>query len=123
MVCCYLDVVYSNIWEDYLRHLQQTLETIHATGLSLNVVKCEWAQQKSSYLVESLGNGKLKSKVDKVEAIRCSSQPRTKKEVRSFLSLAGPVTTIYPRLRHQSYINNQFVGQDRKESSYVDQRL
>lgn len=43
----YLDdvIVYSKTWADHLMHLQQTLENIHAAGLSKNVMKCERAKQ------------------------------------------------------------------------------
>ena len=47
-----------------------TLETIHAAGLFLNVVKCNWVQQETSCLGYRLGNGELRSQVDKLEVIR-----------------------------------------------------
>lgn len=51
--------------------------------------KCEWAQQETTYLGYQLGGGKVRSQVDKGEAIRNCPRPRTKKEVKSFLGLAG----------------------------------
>ncbi len=87
----YLDdvVIHSNSWVEHLQHLQQILKRIEEAGLTLNVSKCEWARQEANYLGYHLGNGQLRPQVDKVEAIRRSPQPKTKKEVRSFLGLVG----------------------------------
>ncbi|KAI2644051.1 Retrovirus-related Pol polyprotein from transposon 17.6 [Labeo rohita] len=87
----YMDdvVIHSNSWAEHLQHLQQTLKRIQEAGLTLNVAKCEWARQEANYLGDHLGNGQLRPQMDKVEAIRRSPQPKTKKEVRSFLGLVG----------------------------------
>ncbi len=87
----YLDdmVIFSNSWEEHLTHLSETLKRIREAGLTLNVKKCEWARQETSYLGYHLGNGKLRPQVDKVEAIRRSPRPRLKKEMISFLGLVG----------------------------------
>ncbi len=87
----YLDdvVIHSNSWQEHLRHLKQTLEKIIKAGLTLNVGKCEWANQEANYLGYHLGNGQLRPQVNKVEAICQSPRPKTKKEVRSFLGLVG----------------------------------
>lgn len=87
----YLDdvVIHSNSWPEHVQHVQQTLKKIQAAGLTLNVNKCEWARREVRYLGYHLGNGQLRPQVDKVEAIRRSPRPRTKKEVRSVLGLVG----------------------------------
>ncbi|KAL0174904.1 hypothetical protein M9458_030872, partial [Cirrhinus mrigala] len=87
----YLDgvVIHSNSWQEHLQHLRRTLKKITVAGLTLNVGKCEWARQDASYLGYHLGNGQLRPQVNKVEAIRQSPRPKTKKEVRSFLRLVG----------------------------------
>lgn len=84
----YLDdvVIYSNTW---VEHLQWTFEKIQKTRLTLNVAKCEWAMQETSYLGYHLGNVQLYPQGDKLEAICQNPKPNTKKEVRSFLSFVG----------------------------------
>lgn len=62
-------IIFSNSWEEHLTHLEETLKRIQEAGLTLNVKKCEWARQETSYLGYHLGNGKLRPQVDKVEAI------------------------------------------------------
>lgn len=53
------------------------------------MAKCEWAKRETNYLGYQLGNGELRPQACKVQAIRESPRPRTKKEVRSFLGLVG----------------------------------
>lgn len=87
----YLDVIviYSRTWEEHLGHLMKVLGRIQMAGLTLNIKKCERAQDEVHYLGYQLGQGKVRPQVDKVEAIQNCPRPRTKEEVRSFLSLEG----------------------------------
>ncbi|KAI5616012.1 hypothetical protein C0J50_10699 [Silurus asotus] len=91
LLAAYLDdvVVHSKTWADHLNHLEQTLRRIQEAGLTLNVAKCVWAKAEADYLGYRLGDGELRPQVDKVEAIRNSPRPTTKKEVRSILGLVG----------------------------------
>lgn len=87
----YLDdvVIFSDTWEEHLQHLERVLSQIQQAGLTLNPAKCQWAQAEASYLGYRLGQGEVRPQMDKVEAIRSSPRPCTKKQVRSFLGLAG----------------------------------
>ena len=69
--------------------MRQVLSRIHSAGLTFNTQKCVWAKREVHYLGYHLGNGEIRPQVDKVEAIRDSPRPRTKKQVRSFLGLVG----------------------------------
>lgn len=83
------------MWWFSVTHGRNTLNTCllslekSKAGLTLNVVKFEWAQNKSHYRVYLLGDGELRLQVDEVEAICNCPRPCTKKEVRSFLGLTG----------------------------------
>lgn len=87
----YLDdvVIFSNTWKEHVQHLSLVLGKIQQAGLTLNPGKCEWARQVTKYLGYQLGKGEIRPQVDKVEAIQNCPRPRTKKDVRSFLGLAG----------------------------------
>lgn len=95
----YLDdvVVFSMTWEEHLEHIRRVLGAINAVGLTLNLQKCEWAKQKTSYLGFQLGRGEVRPQVDKVEAIRNSPRPQTKTQVRSFLGLVGWYRRFIPQ--------------------------
>uniref|UniRef100_A0A3P9LR23 Gypsy retrotransposon integrase-like protein 1 n=1 Tax=Oryzias latipes TaxID=8090 RepID=A0A3P9LR23_ORYLA len=87
----YLDdvVIFSSTWEEHLQHLKRVLGKLKDSGLSLNISKCEWAKQETQYLGYRLGKGEVRPQLDKVEAVRNCPRPKTKKEIRSFLGLAG----------------------------------
>ncbi|KAM7394882.1 hypothetical protein PAMA_006561 [Pampus argenteus] len=95
----YLDdvVIFSNTWKEHLEHVSLVLGKIQEAGLTLNPSKCEWARQETQYLGYQLGRGQVRPQVDKVEAIRNCPRPRTKKEVRSFLGLAGWYRRFVPQ--------------------------
>ncbi|KAK7938780.1 hypothetical protein WMY93_002106 [Mugilogobius chulae] len=95
----YLDdvVIFSETWEDHIQHLSLVLKKIEQAGLTLNPAKCEWARQETRYLGYHLGQGEVRPQVDKVEAILKSPRPQTKKEVRSFLGLAGWYRRFVPQ--------------------------
>ncbi|XP_023814763.2 uncharacterized protein LOC111947970 [Oryzias latipes] len=89
--CAYLDdiVVYSATWEEHLRHLKKVLECLHAAGLTINPAKCAFARRETEYLGYTIGGGLIKPQVNKVQAIESCPLPQTRKQLRSFLGLAG----------------------------------
>ncbi|XP_054875465.1 uncharacterized protein LOC129351003 [Amphiprion ocellaris] len=95
----YLDdvVIFSNTWEEHLQHLERVLSQIQQAGLTLNPAKCQWAKEEAMYLGYRLGRGEVRPQMDKVEAIRSCPRPHTKKEVRSFLGLAGWYRRFVPQ--------------------------
>ncbi|KAI4902503.1 hypothetical protein NFI96_000908 [Prochilodus magdalenae] len=86
----YIDdvVVYSSSWKEHLRHLSIVLK-INEAGLTANPSKCHLSCKEVSYLGYILGGGQIRPQVDKVEAVRATPQPTTKRRVCSFLGLAG----------------------------------
>uniref|UniRef100_A0A3Q1EX45 Gypsy retrotransposon integrase-like protein 1 n=2 Tax=Acanthochromis polyacanthus TaxID=80966 RepID=A0A3Q1EX45_9TELE len=112
----YLDdvVIYSQTWEAHLGHLKKVLGKIQSAGLTLNLKKCEWVREEVRYLGYQLGQGKVRPQADKVEAIRNCPRPRTKKEVRSFLGLAGWYRRFVPRFATIASPLTALTGKDRK---------
>jgi len=87
----YIDdvIIYSSSWEEHLQHLSDVFRRIRQAGLVVNASKCQLARSEVCYLGYVLGCGTIRPQVSKVEAIRNSQPPTTKKGVRSFLGLVG----------------------------------
>ena len=87
----YMDdvIIYSETWEDHLRHIDQVLRRIRKAGLTLKMRKCQFAMSEFVYLGHVVGGGLVQPEAAKLEAVRNFATPRTKKEVRAFLGLTG----------------------------------
>lgn len=87
----YLDdiVVHSATWREHVEHLAEIFRRVHEAGLTIQPKKCTIAQAEVRYLGHIVGHGVIRPQTDKLEAIRNSPRPQTKKDVRSFLGLAG----------------------------------
>lgn len=89
--CAYLDdiVIYSATWEGHLKHLGEVLERLQSAGLTINPTKCVFAKPETEYLGFIIGNGVIKPQVHKVHALESCPLPQTRKQLRSFLGMAG----------------------------------
>lgn len=87
----YLDdiIIFSQSWEEHLRHLQEVLKRIKTAGLTIRSDKCALAKAETQYLGYVLGHGVVRPQVGKIEAIKNAERPVTKKQVRPFLGLVG----------------------------------
>lgn len=70
-----------------MRHLQAVLRAIQDAGLTVNQVKCKFAQPQVKYLGHVVGSGLHAPDSDKVHAIQRLKPPTTKRELRSVLGL------------------------------------
>ncbi|CAM9559699.1 unnamed protein product [Heterosigma akashiwo] len=90
---CYIDdVVVFTKKKDFglhLQHLQDVFTRLQRANLRLKAAKCEFATGEISFLGYRVGREGLKPCPKKIEAISQIAVPRTKKQVRSFLGLAG----------------------------------
>lgn len=102
----YLDdvVVYSSTWEQHLEHLQQVLQRIRAAGLTINPRKCSVAHREVQYLGFTIGFGRIKPQVEKMEAIRSFPVPTTKKKVRGFVGLVSWYRKFVPNFSERTLV-------------------
>ena len=89
--------IFSNTWEDHLRHLEVVLQRLSAVGLTVKASKCQLGSPEIKYLGHVVGGGIIKPLEAKVEAVRDWPRPNTKKRVRSFLGLIGYYRKFIPR--------------------------
>ncbi|GBN95052.1 Retrovirus-related Pol polyprotein from transposon 17.6 [Araneus ventricosus] len=87
----YLDdiAIFSQTWDEHLKHLQDVLERIKRAKLTIKPPKCKFAQDQVQYLGHIVGHGKRSPAELKVKAVQNFPIPTTKTEIRAFLGLAG----------------------------------
>ena len=87
----YIDdiVVFSNSAEEHVQHLRRVLGALRKYGLTIKEEKCQFGREKVEYLGHVIGGGQLAVPAHRATAMRDYIQPKTKKQLRSFLGAAG----------------------------------
>lgn len=62
-------VLYSSSWEEHLQLLINTLQALEDVGLTVNPAKCHLRQQEMTYMGYTVGRVKLRTLIDKVQAL------------------------------------------------------
>ena len=101
-VLVYLDdlVIYSNSIQEHAKHLRLVCDRLRAYGLTLKKEKCSWAQEEVELLGYIISAEGVRANPDKVRAIADLPQPKTTKEVRSLLGMAGYYRQTIPQYAH-----------------------
>ncbi|XP_040195045.1 uncharacterized protein LOC120928035 [Rana temporaria] len=96
--CAYLDdiAIYSQTWEEHLRHLGIVLDRIRDANLTLKPDKCNIGMSEVQYLGHRVGCGKQRPEPAKIEAVLNWPVPRTKTQVLAFLGTAGYYRKFVP---------------------------
>ncbi len=76
--------------------LREVLRALRGAGLTANPKKCAIGRVEVRYLGFHLGHGQVRPQIDKTAAIAACPRPKTKKEVRQFLGLAGYYRRFVP---------------------------
>ncbi|XP_075141571.1 uncharacterized protein LOC142217277 [Leptodactylus fuscus] len=90
-ILIYLDdvIVHAPTFEEHLRRLRQVLSRLRAHGLKIKPRKCHLFQTSIEYLGHEVSAEGVRPADSKVEAVSKWPQPKTLREVRAFLGLAG----------------------------------
>ena len=107
----YLDdiVIYSDTWEEHLAHLHAVFDHLQAAGLTVNSSKCIFTAAEAEYL-DVIGHGVVKPQVSKIQAIESCTLPQTKKQLRSFLGMAGFYHRFIPQFSTRAAALTDLVG-------------
>ena len=110
----YIDdiTVHSNSWMEHLDHLREVLQLLREANLTAKPKKCSLAMFECEYLGHRVGGGKIRLDKAKVSAITDFKHPRTKKDIRSFLGLAGYYRRFLP---HFAQLTASLSDQTRKD--------
>ena len=94
----YLDdiLIFSNTIQEHARRIRMVLDRIREAKFKLNLDKCTFAAREVAYLGHLVSANGVSPDVSKVEAIKSFPLPRTVRDVRAFLGLAGYYRSFIP---------------------------
>ena len=95
----YIDdiVVFSGSGAEHKEHLRLVLGELRKYGMTVKEEKCEFGMRKLEYLGHVIGGGELAVPAHRAAAMASFIQPRTKRQLRSFLGAAS----YYRQFIHQ----------------------
>jgi hypothetical protein len=97
-------------WHLHLNQCRQFLETIRASGLTLNLKKCHFAKPEVTYVGHVIGSGKRCPDAGKVAAVYAIQPPETKKQVRQLLGFFSHFREYIPNFSEYSCILSDLTG-------------
>lgn len=89
-------LIHTATFDEHLKTLRRVLERLKTANLKVRPTKCVICCENVEFLGHRVGHGELRPVPDKVEAIQSAPQPRTKKQLRSFLGLIGYYRRFIP---------------------------
>ena len=75
--------------EEALQRLKKVLEVAAEYGLEINKRKAQVMQTQIEFLGHIVGNGRLYPSPEKIKAVQNFSEPKSVKDIQSFLGLTG----------------------------------
>jgi hypothetical protein len=93
----YLDdiLIFSSILEEHFEHAQIVFERLRKIGLKLNMKKCGFLQEETTYLGFVINQHGISPDKDTVKVSRSLKTPSTVKEVRSFIGMTSFIEDLY----------------------------
>ena len=93
----YIDdiIVFSETWEDHMKHLAEVLKRLQKANLRVSIQKCEWATKSVRFLGHVFSHREIKIDPEKVQAVDLLPYPEYKtpaeniKAVQKFLGMTG----------------------------------
>ena len=82
-------LVYSDSWEDHLKHLSCLFDRLAKANLAVNLKKSEFAEAQVTYLDHAVGQGHVLPREAKIQAIKDFPVPSGKRELMRFLGMSG----------------------------------
>ena len=93
---CYLDdiIVFSENVKQHIAHLDEVFKALHKANLRVHKDKCVFAVTEIEFLGNKIGNGWRSPTDEKVKKIKEFPVPTCKKELDSFLGVAGQYRSL-----------------------------
>ena len=125
----YLDdiLIFSESWHEHICHIKEVLKRIRDAGLTIKATKCDFATAEVDYLGHTIGLGKVAPRNAKVLALQNFPRPNNRKQLQSFLGLAGYYRKFLPHFAHiTACLTNllkkgaRFVWDEEAEAAFLD---
>lgn len=82
-------LVYSQTWEDHLKHLDTTFQTLKEHQLYAKLSKCAFGKEEVEYLGHMISKEGVSADREKINSMRAWPRPQNLKALRGFLGLTG----------------------------------
>ena len=111
-VLAYMDdiVIYSTTLDEHFQNLEQVFQRLSYSGISLKLSICIFASDKVDFLGFELSQQGVTPQSRLAEAIDSFKRPDTKRELKSFLGLAGFYRSFIPNFAEISRPLNRFTS-------------
>ncbi|RWS24587.1 Retrovirus-related Pol polyprotein from transposon-like protein [Leptotrombidium deliense] len=105
LVACYIDdsIIFTDDVDAHLIAFELYLQCLVEAGLKINPKKCEFFCEEIEFLGHTLTKEGIRPIHEKVEAIKNTPEPQTRKQLRSFLGFAGYYRKFVRRFDELSY--------------------
>lgn len=119
---CYIDdvIVASDSVELNKQHLDLLFQRFEQFGLTINVSKCEFAQESIEYLGYEVTAKGIRPLDDKVKAITEISRPKTVEQLRRFLGMVNFYRLHIPRaVDQQAELNKYLINSKKRDKTEI----
>lgn len=91
MALYYMDdvIILSSTEEEGIANLEKVLEVASSYGLTIKKKKCQFLKKRVDFLGFIIEDGKVQPSEEKTQAIKRFAEPKTFKQIQSFLGLTG----------------------------------
>ena len=89
-------MIATETWQEHIDTIKQVLQVLEKNGLKAKPTKCYMGYKSIAFLGHEISEGNIKPQEDKLKKIKEAKPPRTKKELRAFLGLAGYYRKFVP---------------------------
>lgn len=120
---CYIDdvIVASKTQEEHEKHLRTIFERLRKYGLTINIIKCVFAQQEVQYLGCQISQNGISPAAERVEAIQKHPKPKTISDLRRFLGIINFYRRFIPgAARIQIPLNKWLIGARKKDKRVIN---
>jgi hypothetical protein len=110
------DVVFGENLKVHNERLREILERMRKYNLKLQPDKCEFLRKEVSYLGHVIGQDGVRPDEKRIEAVRDFPKPKTTRELKGFLGLAGYYRRFIPNF---SRVAKPLTGLLKKNTPYI----